>query len=121
MPDPILEHPDQPLFVDPDGVVRFKPNRIVRVMLDLLKERGVDLNELHIRCPAHHDRSDVATEGDDPDAPLDAGDFSRDWEQVNQLMGYSVSGYGDLSYIRRTVVNRCDAAANALLDTRRGR
>jgi len=117
--EPTLEHPDQPLYIDAAGVVRFHPNRIVRLMVELLAQHGIDLNELHVRCPADHDRTEDV-EADAAGDEGDLGDFSRDWEQVNQLMGYSVSGYGDLSYIRREVVDRCDEAASALIKAKKG-
>lgn len=77
-------HPIQPLQNDDKGVLRFKENSIVRYILD---HGGVDLNHL---------------------ARLD---FPReDREQFAQLIGYSLCGYADLSY----VTNETYAAAQAL-------
>lgn len=77
-------HPIQPLQDDGKGVLRFKENGLVRYILD---HGGVDLNDL---------------------ARLD---FTReDREQFAQLIGYSLSGYADLSY----VTNETYAAAQAL-------
>lgn len=66
-------HPIQPLETDYHGVVRFKRNAIVE---SLLEAGPLDLNDL---------------------AELT---FSReDREQFAQLIGYSLSGFGDLSYV----------------------
>lgn len=66
-----VEHPMQPLIVDDSGVVRFKRNAIID---RLFHERAIDL------------RLDTV--------PIE------DVEQFWQLLGYSVSGYSDLSFIR---------------------
>ena len=68
-------HPIQPIIKDADGRPRFKPNAIVRYLLD---HGGFDLNTLTER------------------------DFSReDWQQFAQLIGYSLAGFGELSYVDR--------------------
>ena len=65
-------HPQQPLEMVQD-VVRFKKNKIVEYLLD---NGGMDMNHLAIQ------------------------DFSdEDRRQFAQLIGYSVSGYGDLNYV----------------------
>jgi hypothetical protein len=67
------KHPIQPLEKDPNGVVRFKGNSIVK---HLLNNGGIDLNQ--IACM----------------------DFPReDREQFAQLIGYSLSGFAELSYV----------------------
>ena len=66
-------HPLQPIEIDDNGTARFKQNAIVRFLLDA---GPFDMNAL-----AH--------------MPFDAADR----EQFAQLIGYSVSGYGDLSYV----------------------
>lgn len=67
------KHPMQPLVIDEDGVARFKANAIVRF---LLNDGPNDLYRL-TRMP-----------------------FSKeDWTQFAQLIGYSVSGFADLSYV----------------------
>jgi hypothetical protein len=87
-----VTNPDQPLELK-NGVVRFKPNWVVRYLLDA---GGVDLNLLgSIRY--------LFTQ--------------TDWDQFMQLIGYSVSGYGDLSDVSRESVVRADAAADELLKT----
>lgn len=69
----MAKHPIQPLQLDDKGVLRFKENAIVRHLLD---NGGIDLNNL---------------------ACLE---FSReDREQFAQLIGYSLSGFGELGYV----------------------
>lgn len=66
-----MKNPIQPLSTDNDGVLRFKNNAIVRHLLDS-----------HPTC----DMNDIA-----------CMDFSKDdRQQFAQLIGYSLSGYGDL-------------------------
>lgn len=68
--------PMQPLIKDDHGVARFKANKIVNHLLDYASERGCDMTEL---------------------AKLQFPDEDR--MQFAQLIGYSVSGYSDLSYV----------------------
>lgn len=63
-------HPIQPVYRDKSGVLRFKPNPIVNFMVDELTRRGFNLNDLHA-------------------ADIEA--TKHDWDQFNQLIGYSVS------------------------------
>lgn len=84
--------PMQPVIVAPDGVVRFRANALVRYLLD---NGGLDMNHLARACH---------------DAPRE------DWAQFAQLIGYSVSGYGDLSYACGAV--EADERAAAVLATR---
>ena len=60
----------QPVCVADDGAIRFKANDIVRYLLDA---GGLDLNTL-VGLPF----------------------AAADWDQLYQLIGYSVSGYCDL-------------------------
>jgi hypothetical protein len=81
-------HPMQPLVMD-GNVVRFKANAIVRLLLDTGK---LNMNDLAlIQFPA------------------------EDREQFAQLIGYSVSGYGELSYVSNESYARAQAAAKKLL------
>lgn len=75
-----LPHPMQPVYTDSEGTYRFKANAIVRYMLDL---GFTDLNKLAI-------------------IPFSA----EDREQFAQLIGYSVSGFGELSYVRDSTYAR---------------
>lgn len=66
-----MKHPIQKTYLDKSNVLRFVKNDVVKLMVDLLKSRGIGLNELH------DIGSDISSE---------------DWDQFNQLIGYSVSG-----------------------------
>jgi hypothetical protein len=79
------KHPIQPLEDDGNAVLRFKHNNIVRHLLD---HGGLDLNKLAVL------------------------DFPReDWEQFAQLIGYSLSGFGDLSYVSNRVWNAAEKSS----------
>lgn len=65
-----MKHPIQPIHTDEHGVIRFKANAIVRFLLD---NGGYNLNQ--IAC---------------------MGFPQEDYEQLMQLIGYSLSGFGDL-------------------------
>jgi hypothetical protein len=68
----VAKNPIQPI-VTVQGVARFKPNAIVN---HLLEKGGIDLNMLAVM------------------------DFSQDdREQFAQLIGYSLSGFSELSYV----------------------
>ena len=69
-----MKHPIQPLVEDDEGVLRFKINRIVRDLLDFAQPRGFGLNEMAARDYSDEDR-----------------------QQLAQLIGYSLCGYGELS------------------------
>lgn len=74
---PGLPHPFQPVGLV-DGVLRFKANAIVNDLLDGLIPQ--DLNKVA--------------------ALVASGRYSRgDYSQLMQLVGYSVSGFGDLSLV----------------------
>lgn len=67
------KHPVQPIYVDSNGTLRFKENKIVSFLLD---NGGYDMNKL--ACM----------------------DFSQeDREQFAQLIGYSLDGFSELSYV----------------------
>lgn len=66
-------HPQQPTYIDDQGVLRFKENEICRYLID---HGNIDLNDL---ARLHFKREDR--------------------QQFAQLIGYSVSGYGGLSYV----------------------
>jgi hypothetical protein len=69
----VVRHPVQPLVFDDEKTVRFKRNKIVEFLLDA---GPFDMNALA------------------------AMEFSvEDREQFAQLIGYSLSGFGDLSYV----------------------
>jgi hypothetical protein len=85
-------HPIQPVTIDPHGIVRFKENKIVSHLLEFGSARGCSLNEL-----------------------VRMGFSQEDHMQLAQLIGYSVSGYGDLSYASPESVEIADFEAAALL------
>lgn len=84
---PRATHPLQPLVRDPSGVIRFRENAIVRYLLEASKQgRRCDLNALAILPFTQEDR-----------------------EQFAQLIGYSLSGFGDLSYVSKGTYARAEA------------
>jgi len=68
-----MKHPIQPLELDEEGKIRFKQNAIVRYLLD---SGGIDMNQLALIPFSQDDR-----------------------EQFAQLIGYSLCGFGELSYV----------------------
>ena len=88
--------PMQPIRLDEHGTPRFVANKVVRYLLD---NGGLDLNDL-------------------ARALYDDGNEAH-WEQFAQLIGYSVSGFGDLSYASRERIRQADAKAEALVEDKR--
>jgi hypothetical protein len=68
-----VPHPNQPLAFDDQGVWRFKQNAIVRFLLDA---GPFDMNQLSLMNFTKEDRAQFA-----------------------QLIGYSRSGWSELSYV----------------------
>ena len=83
-----IKFPLQPLHRDGCGVIRFKENKIVRYLLDA---GPFDMNQLALMSFPREDR-----------------------EQFAQLIGYSVSGFGDLSYSSRATVKLADKTASCM-------
>ena len=83
--------PMQPIELAQDGVIRFKTNRMVNDLYEFSVARGFGLNEM-----ARRDYT--------PDERM----------QFAQLIGYSVSGYGGLSYVSDESANKADAIAAAI-------
>lgn len=69
----------QPVVVAKDGVIRFKENVLVRALLDHGRNTGLGLNELS--------------------TTLFTDEYPDDWMHFAQLIGYSIGGYGELSYV----------------------
>lgn len=90
----------RPLIIDKHGAIRFKRNRIVDVLLAQASARGYTLN-------------DLAIHGDD--FPQD------DWEQFYQLIGYSVSGYVELSFISDESKEKAELEADRLIKKMKGK
>ena len=82
------KHPTQPIVLDTHGCIRFKSNKIVTYLLD---NGGIDMNKL---------------------AGLEFSDEDR--EQFAQLIGYSVSGASDLSYVSDRVIIKAFKQAEKL-------
>ena len=86
------KHPMQPVVWDKD-IIRFKKNAIVSYLLDLCTIKGIaDMNSLALIPFEQEDR-----------------------EQFAQLIGYSVSGAGDLGYVSEKLIARADAKAAKLI------
>jgi len=88
-----LKHPMQPIGWDETGeVIRFKKNKIVDFLLDVYKP---GLNDIAMRNAM--------------------GEFGEgDYTQLMQLIGYSVSGFGNLSTSPKAIVRKADRKADAL-------
>ncbi len=89
----MIKQPQQPIARDSDGVVRFHANQIVRFLLDA---GPYDMNKLALMPFTKDDRSQFA-----------------------QLIGYSVSGFGDLSYADKKAVAAADAIAERMTRKRK--
>lgn len=92
----MTKYPMQPIVLDESGTPRFKANPIVNYLKEHAARTGCDLNVL-TTMPFSVD----------------------DWEQFAQLIGYSVSGFGDLSYADVRTVEKADAEAARLLSEKR--
>lgn len=84
-----LEQGEQPLVLDDDGVIRFRENRIIRLLLD---GGPFDLEQIALM-----------------------GFTDQERQQLAQLIGYSVSGYGDLRYASGEPVERADRAVDIFI------
>lgn len=80
----------QRLIKDKQGVVRFRENAIVRALLNVASRHGFGLNEIAMGDYAQEDR-----------------------EQLAQLIGYSIAGYHELSYVSDASAKEADDAAFA--------
>ena len=91
-------HPLQPVYLDEHGAARFKENRIVRLLLDWSSARGMDMNDIaRLNFPA------------------------EDREQFAQLIGYSLSGFGELSYVSDEAYKEAEEKAEPLLKAKNAR
>lgn len=78
-----MKHPIQRITIDKHGKPRFVENPIVRYILD---NGGIGLNN-------------IARQGFDPE----------DRQQFAQLIGYSLGGYSELSYVTDEALNAAEA------------
>lgn len=82
-----MKHPIQPLSKDKHGKFRFKSNAIVEFLLIAGMKHGVDLNLISTMNFTDEDR-----------------------QQFAQLIGYSLDGYGELSYVDDEAWNSANVA-----------
>ncbi len=82
-----VKHPMQPIYLDAGGVARFKSNAIVRFLLD---SGNADMNKLALMNFSSEDRIQFA-----------------------QLIGYSVSGFGELHYVPLRLARKADGLADS--------
>lgn len=75
-----------------DGIARFRANAAVRALVDWGRDHGMSLNDLETR-----------------------GFPAEDMQQLMQLIGYSVSGYGNVPYVTPESVKVADARVERLL------
>lgn len=92
---PEQDHPIQPLVQATDGTVRFKENKIVRFLLDA---GPFDMNKIACMEFSQNDR-----------------------EQFAQLIGYSLCGFGELSYVRNTTYDTAAAMSQSELSEAQAR
>lgn len=79
---------------DDDGTPRFRGNPIVHMLLSAAEEKQIDMNFLG-RMHTHHPFPQAA------------------WEEFYQLIGYSLKGYHELSYVSDKSALDASAAAIA--------
>lgn len=84
-----MNHPIQPLEIDKHGSLRFKENHIVNDILEFSSRFGFGFNEIAIREYSKEDR-----------------------QQFAQLIGYSLGGYGELSYVDEEAYRTAEKMAN---------
>jgi hypothetical protein len=86
----VSKHPMQPIALDERGVARFKENAIIQWLFETGK---LNLNEIALMRFDDEDRMQLA-----------------------QLLGYSVSGFGDLSYADPEVVAAADKIVEEMIN-----
>ena len=93
-PDPA--HPTQPVVLDEDGRARCKVNAVVRHLYNFTKTRGLNLNDI-------------------AELPF----TKEDMTQFMQLLGYTVDGLAELSFVETNIVRKLDAEAAKLRSRRK--
>lgn len=83
---------NQPMEIDSKGVIRFKANPIVVKLLDVATSHGYSLNQIY---PEFED--------------------TEYYVQLMQLIGYSLSGYSELSCVSDKEYKRAEESASRLL------
>lgn len=103
-------HPMQPVVNDEHGVLRFRENAIVRYIVDHAADvvhPGAHAIDPDTGRPYHQGKLDLNK--------IAMRDFSQeDREQFAQLMGYSVAGYHELSYVSDESATRASALAREI-------
>ena len=87
------KHPLQPIVTDENSRSRFKANALVRHLLDFGQENGCGMNEM-----------------------ARMGFSKEDWEQFAQLIGYSVDGFAELSYVSAQTIEAADTMVDHGMD-----
>jgi hypothetical protein len=77
--------PVQPIYVDKYEVARFRPNKIVEFLLKEVEKQGITLNTL---------------------AHPNYGFTEAEYDQFAQLIGYSLCGASDLSYVADRTIKK---------------
>jgi hypothetical protein len=96
-------HPMQPVYEDAHGTIRFRRNALV----DTLVERDSERGRVYPDFPARTDGGLNWT---------GMQDFEQeDEEQLAQLIGYSVSGYHELSYVSNKSAAQASKLAREIL------
>ncbi len=95
------KQPNQPLVLDERGVIRFKSNPVVEFLYEKL---GAHLS----------DREEVALKNEMFSMVYTGKATKEDMAQFAQLIGYSVSGFGELSYVPKKLVAKMDEKADEL-------
>ncbi len=85
-----INQPVQPLYKTKEGVIRFKENALVQY---LLANGGIDMNKLAMQEFSDDDR-----------------------QQFAQLIGYSLSGFGELSYVNDSAWKRANKQLDKMKD-----
>lgn len=86
----------QPIIRAEDGIVRFQENRLVRMFVDMASAgTKFDLNDAFILAQR-------------------SGITQAEQMQLAQLIGYSVSGFGELSYADAETIRRADRKAEKI-------
>lgn len=88
-------HPIQPIYQDENGTLRFKANEIVKF---LLANSGLDMQKI---------------------ASMDF--TNEDREQFVQLIGFSLSGFGDLSFVSDETYDSAEIMAERGIDESQAR
>ena len=97
--------PIQPILRAPDGVIRFAENRIVRKLLDVASKPHRDTT---------YDLNDIVYD-------FQQGVYTiEEMEQLDQIIGYSVDGYFDLSYVRSATKRKISQMENRLIESEGG-